>query len=700
MNAGKGTADFSSALWASFLSYLYSQGKIDVPQDFRTRISAIRYVLDSDTTGVINTLLDYSINVASQTDYTIECADDTTKALLNEWLKYVNLEVEGVPTGIVELSKEYYKERWKEGSLILARAAKWKEISIDGTTIKVPTVIWLVNSASVYVERDKDRYTLGTDKFFLDQAMHEQLPAKGEKIVVQRPFDRWWTQYATPYIVRKGVYRNYKALEMLQEKTEEVLTKFIPYLFAVTKGTERMYLDGKVEYSDEELKEMQESLKDKLEQYKRQRGKTPVSIMPFDTKMEHLMPDLRNMLSMDLFNQGYRAILSGLGFVDVIQGITSTRKEAVLNPYPFIEEVNAGVDGFKSLLTEIIYLIVKENQIDHRKLFNRNRKFYISNSPLKVNVQPILDSLRSGFVYGALSVKSYQEILGIDPETERERMKDEWENGDRDLFYPHLVQNVEATPDVPPSAKTIAKPPVSKKQVEKDVEKEKNGPEPELTTKIKAAIEETDNYFRYRVEDPQNFQKDSFRTIFLSKDKGLKAIIGKLKGQTTTKVQSLLFDKEKWTKEEAHKWVTENYAEEAALTENIEDAPYHQLDELPASVKKLPEKLQRMWMHIWNSVYDKTKDEARAFRSAWSQVNKQKAEEETAAVSPQIELLKKDEELAELKDKNTKMQELIKSQQELLDEAMKAKKNKVLDAQLKLMSKLLKENEDEQEKKE
>jgi len=619
IQAGLGTADFNSALWAAFLSYIYTQGKIDVPQDFRTRISAIRYVLDSDVTGVINTLLDYSINTAASTDFTIECADDTLKSLLNEWLRYVNLNVNGIPTGIVEFSKEYYKERWKEGSLVLARCASWKEIKIQNTSIRVPTVIWLVNSASIYVSRDKENFELGKDKFFLDQAMTKQLPEKREQIVVQRPYDRWWTQYATPYIIKKGIYRNYKALEMLQEKTEEVLTKFVPYLFTITKGTAEQFNKG-VDITDEDLKNLNAGLREKLEQYKREKGKTPVWSKPFDTTAEHLIPDLRNILTMELFNQGYRAILAGLGFVDVIQGITSTRKEAVLNPAPFIEEVNAGVDGFKSLLMEIIYLIIQENKLDHRKLFNRNKKLYIANTPLKVNVQPILADLRQGFIYGSLSIKTYQEVLGIDPETERERMIDEWENGDRELFYAHLIQNTEDKGIDTRLSNPPKKPPVSEKQIEKDVEKEADG----ITDlKTKGALDETENYFRHRVEDPKNFAKDSFRTIWLSKDKGIKGVIGKKKGETKTTLQTVLFDKEKWSKPEAEKWAKENAElSVAALTENIESAPYHRVDELPDSVKKLPKNLQKMWMSTWNSVYDQYKDESKAFRVAWSQVNK------------------------------------------------------------------------------
>jgi len=625
IQAGLGTSDFNSALWAAFLSYLYTQGKIDVPADFRTRISAIRYVLDSDVTGVINTLLDYSINTAAATDYTIECADNTLKALLNEWLRYVNLNVNGIPTGIVEFSKEYYKERWKEGSLILARCASWKEIKIANVGIRVPTVIWLVNSASIYIQRDKENFELGKDRFFLDQAMHKELPEKREKIVIQRPYDRWWTQYATPYIIKKGIYRNYKALEMLQEKTEEVLTKFVPYLFTITKGTAEQFNKG-VDITDEDLKNLSAGLREKLEQYKRNKGKTPIWTKPFDTEAEHLIPDLRNILTMELFNQGYRAILAGLGFVDVIQGITSTRKEAVLNPAPFIEEVNAGVDGFKSLLMEIIYLIIQENKLDHRKLFNRNKKLYIANTPLKVNVQPILSDLRQGFIYGSLSIKTYQEVLGIDPETERERMIDEWESGDRELFYAHITQNTEDKGIDTKLTEAPKKPPVSEKEVEKDLEKEADG----ITDlKTKGTLDETENYFRHRIEDPKNFAKDSFRTIWLSKEKGIKGIIGKKKGETKTTLQTVLFDKERWTKQEAETWTKENAElDMATLTDNIEDAPYHRREDLPSGVQKLSPKLQKMWMSTWNSVYKQYKDESKAFRVAWSQVNKHRSKAE------------------------------------------------------------------------
>jgi uncharacterized small protein (DUF1192 family) len=67
--------------------------------------------------------------------------------------------------------------------------------------------------------------------------------------------------------------------------------------------------------------------------------------------------------------------------------------------------------------------------------------------------------------------------------------------------------------------------------------------------------EETEEYIRSGHRNPDDFKTDSLRTITLSQEEGIKAIIGKPKGQDTTEVQSYLFDKIKgWTLEKAKAW--------------------------------------------------------------------------------------------------------------------------------------------------
>lgn len=44
--------------------------------------------------------------------------------------------------------------------------------------------------------------------------------------------------------------------------------------------------------------------------------------------------------------------------------------------------------------------------------------------------------------------------------------------------------------------------------------------------------------------------------------------------------------------------------------------PYGSVASLPKHVKRYPSKIQRMWMHVFNSVYSKTNNEERAFKAA------------------------------------------------------------------------------------
>jgi HK97 family phage prohead protease len=74
-------------------------------------------------------------------------------------------------------------------------------------------------------------------------------------------------------------------------------------------------------------------------------------------------------------------------------------------------------------------------------------------------------------------------------------------------------------------------------------------------------VDETENFIRIRVEDPDKFVDDSFRTITISKDKGITALIGKYKSDPNgpTHIQNYMFAKEKgWTVAEAKKWVAEH----------------------------------------------------------------------------------------------------------------------------------------------
>ena len=62
-----------------------------------------------------------------------------------------------------------------------------------------------------------------------------------------------------------------------------------------------------------------------------------------------------------------------------------------------------------------------------------------------------------------------------------------------------------------------------------------------------------------RMIDPDKFQKDTMRTISIGpKTSGITAIVGRLKGESTTKVASYRFDKDKFTAKQARQWLKEH----------------------------------------------------------------------------------------------------------------------------------------------
>ena len=63
----------------------------------------------------------------------------------------------------------------------------------------------------------------------------------------------------------------------------------------------------------------------------------------------------------------------------------------------------------------------------------------------------------------------------------------------------------------------------------------------------------TNNYIRARQHDPSGFEKGTLRTIRLTS--GIKAIVGRKKGDKTTTIQSVLFDKKRFDEALAGAWL-------------------------------------------------------------------------------------------------------------------------------------------------
>ena len=82
-----------------------------------------------------------------------------------------------------------------------------------------------------------------------------------------------------------------------------------------------------------------------------------------------------------------------------------------------------------------------------------------------------------------------------------------------------------------------------------------------LIRKVAVDPEETEAFIHIPVRDAGGFVQDSFRTIDIDVEKGIKAVIGKLTSDPggSTHIQKFLFDKSKdWTMEKAQAWVDQH----------------------------------------------------------------------------------------------------------------------------------------------
>ena len=460
--------------WLSQLLQLYSAQSISVPTEFRDQVNAVDTILHGDTSGLVNSLLDFAIESAC-VDFSVETSNATLTDKLNAWLANVNSSLRGkIPVGIDALAKEYFRERWKSSSFIVLRTV-WEDV--DG--LKLPTKMWFCNGRDVEIFDDEETRakTLGSEEYKLIVSKDKRLSiptSKQEKIFIQKPFEKWSADYPTPYLIKRGVYYNLKFLEMLNEKGANLVNKALEYLMLLKKGDVELAKLGKPEftYDEEDLKKIKKDFQTSMDERNVTPG-IPAYISNFDTSIEHLIPDYQKALASELYSPIERRILAGLGFIEVLEGITSSRKDSVLNPKVFVSEVKAGLNDFATLITDVLMTAIELNKDNHRKYANVEM-IQIRTSPLKNFFgDDILQFLRSMYDRGLISKRTIVELgVDIDFDAEVERRKREQADGIDQKYdatmFPPIVNNIDEQ-----MGKNIAKP---NKPTDNTPEKKK-GPE-------------------------------------------------------------------------------------------------------------------------------------------------------------------------------------------------------------------------------
>ena len=426
-----------STINSDILANLFSvlSTKIIVPGGFQARTAAVKTMLSNDIAGLVDSLTDFSVSSAS-VDFTIETESGDFTKILKKWLDSINAAYMGkIPSGINALSEEYFKERWKSSSFPILKIADWT--SING--ILVPSKMFIVDGESVYaIDKNKDTAkTLLNYDYYLGKGKKNKLD---ENVIFTRPYGRWFDKYPNPYLIKRGVYHNWKIIESLKNKQTTVLDQVIPYLFLIKKGSELLDRDG-ITYQNEDLKKVVEQYKTLMKNV--EAGKTPTRASSWDEELKHLIPDLKNIFEPALFAVAEKSILSGLGFIDVIEATSSSRKESILNPKVFIEETKKGVKDFKQLLREIVNLIIAKNK-SHKKYMNLD--FRIVNSPKTAFMtNEFKNNTRLLWERGQLSNQTYCELVGeVEYATEVGRREKE-KNTTEKIMTPHQTQVFEQT---------------------------------------------------------------------------------------------------------------------------------------------------------------------------------------------------------------------------------------------------------------
>jgi len=426
-----------------FLSTLAK--KISIPTDYHAQIQKIKEMLSNDVSGLVDSLTDFSVDSAS-VDFKIESDNEEFNYILQEWLDTINMEFNGqIPSGISPLAKEYFKERWKYSSFPILKIGGWKDIR----GVIVPSKLYFVDGESIYAKdknaKDQNLRVINYD-YYIGSSADNKLD---KNVIITKPYGRWFDKYPTPYLIKRGVYNNWKIIESIKNKETEILDRIIPYLFLVKKGTEGLVIQKDITYSDPQLKQVLEQFKTLMEELKDLKSsgdnkvRAPIRVTNFDEEIKHLIPDLSTIFDQKLFASAERNILAGLGFIDVVEAVSTSRRESILNPKAFIEEVKTGVKDFKQILKELVNLIIEKNQEKHPKWINQ--EWYISSSPVRAFMtEDFKDKIRQLYDRGRISSQTAVELIGeVDFRTEVYRREKEDLEGIQETLYPPITRNQE-----------------------------------------------------------------------------------------------------------------------------------------------------------------------------------------------------------------------------------------------------------------
>jgi cation transport regulator len=361
--------------------------------------------------------------------------DNTNLTLaLNDWAtKKLNASIsKDIPRGLKAVTTQYMRERYK--SSFIALNIIWEKID----DLILPGKMWFSDGSAIIVDGSKDDLT--KKKYYINET--ELKDGKTSTVLIRKPFNSWYEDYATPYLIGKGVMYNALLKKSLIQSQASVVEEMVPYILALRAGDATLMAKNAMGDIEKQLSGVKESLKQAKRNQKYQSDSGDMILKGrYDLQVEHLIPDLTKLFNESVIKPVNNDLLCGLGLVE-LQGFSSDRQEAILNPKVMVEEILNGVLGAKELYDEVKELIIEKNASLHPKAMGKDIR--IVPGVVKAFITSDMSKLIKNHVdTGLLSIEDAFSVLpqGYDFEISKKRRTQESENGDNNLFFPRVVLN-------------------------------------------------------------------------------------------------------------------------------------------------------------------------------------------------------------------------------------------------------------------
>ena len=452
----------SNLYFKQIMSRLFNGGnRIQVPKDFAGQAQKINELLENDYTGIVSTVVEFMVTTGSVPMNFVTDNEKLTKTL-QDWSNHklnadINLDI---PRGLKALTAQYLRERYRSSFIVLNII--WEKID----DLMLPSKMWFLDGSAVVVDGSND--SLDGKKYYLGDSEKEIKSTETQTILIRKPFNAWYDDYPTPYLVKKGVLYNSMLKKTLISKQADVVEELIPYMLMLRAGDANLMLKGAMGDIESKLSTIKDSIKEAKRNKKYQHDSGDMIMKArYDVQLEHLIPDLTKLFNSSIIQPVNYDLLAGLGLIE-LQGFSSSRQETILNPKVLVEEILRGINDFKALMEEVTDLIIEKNAELHPKHMGQDIRVVpgVAKAFLTDNMTKLIKDYTNT---GIVSIEDAFEGLpqGFDFAVSKKRRQQEADNGDEELFFPRVILNQDSNTSSDTAPRTPTPQEIPKKPVKK-----------------------------------------------------------------------------------------------------------------------------------------------------------------------------------------------------------------------------------------